>query len=123
MKRLTALLFGTGTLLAGGCSTTPANQEHSQIAEACRNLLLSANTNETTIAVNDPRVSPTIVALKPQQILLAGEQGGHRSMVLIIRAGKPSVYEFWARPSYPHMWMLFAAGSGHKSFDEVWTSP
>ena len=117
------LLFAAGTLITGGCSTTSADHKHSQIAEACWSLLLSANTNETTIAPNDPRVATTIIALKPQQILLTGELGAPRSMVVIIRAGKPSVYEFWARPSYPHTWMLFAAGSGHKSFEEVWASP
>ena len=115
------ILWGTS-----GCSSTDVNrkdEEHSRIAEGCLDLLRSQSTNELTIAIEDPRVSPAIRALKPQQILLTGGSAGHCTFVIITREGRPSVYEFLLSSGYPHAGRLLAGGHGCRRMEVVWKSP
>ena len=121
------LLVLSAAVLCGivSCSSTSARSksDYSCIASCCADLLRSARTNETMIAPEDPRVPPGVRELNPQQILLAETAVGARNLVVIVRAGRPSVYECWFRGSYPHTVMLFAAGPGYKQWQEVWSSP
>ena len=82
-------------------------------------LLHSARTNETFLSPLDPRVPPAIQALKPHEILVIGSIEAANPHVIIVRAGRPAVYDFWLRPSYPKPWILSAAGPGYKGLEEV----
>jgi hypothetical protein len=124
-SRYALLLFFCAALLPElvGCSSLSGRQigeKNSRIALGCGKLLLSAKANETTIATNDPRVPSAIRELQPQQILLAGNLDGRPDMLVIIRAGRPSVYEYWLRAAAPHSQILFAGGPGYKHLEVVW---
>ena len=90
-----------------GCKHEPIGQGSGgqrRIAEACLAMLRSSLTNETDIAMADPRIPQTIRALHPVAIELAGNDA------VIMRSGKPAEYHLSRRASEPMVWILYAAG-------------
>ena len=79
--------------------------EQRRIAEACLVMLRSSLTNESDIAVNDPRIPQVIRALHPVAINLVG------SDAVVMCSGSPAEYHLSRRPSEPRTWILYAAGS------------
>ena len=78
--------------------------EQRGIAEACLAILRSSLTNESDIAVSDPRIPEVIRALHPVDIQLTATD------VVVTRSGVPSEYHLNRRLSEPRIWILYAAG-------------
>jgi hypothetical protein len=78
--------------------------EQRGIAEACLGMLRSPLTNESDIAVSDPRIPKMIRALHPVAIQLAGTDA------VVMCSGSPAEYHLSRRPSAPRIWILYAAG-------------
>ena len=60
----------------------------------CAHLLHTVQTNETYVAVSDPRVSTAIRALRPQGVYVVENIGIANPRVVIVRSGRPGVYAF-----------------------------
>src|SRR5689334_16888387 len=111
--KMMAVLLNAGTLLMAGCSSIrPTGQhlshaEYRSIARGCVHLLRTVGANETFIPISDPRVSSAIRAQGPQAVYVVGSIEVPNARVVIVRSGRPAVYEFWLRPSYPKEWILF----------------
>jgi hypothetical protein len=78
--------------------------EQRGIAEECLAMLRSSLTNESDIAVSDPRIPQVIRALHPVAIELAGTDA------VVMCSGSPAEYHLSRRPSEPRIWILYAAG-------------
>jgi hypothetical protein len=118
-----SLAFAIGILV--GCSSARrfsdglSHDEHREIVRACMSLLRDSRTSESFVSPADPRVLPAIRALKPQEIIMLGNMKTQNPHVVIVRAGKPAVYQFWLRASYPKTWILYAAGPGYIGLEEL----
>jgi len=90
-----------------GCNhtrTAQGSSEQKRIAEACLAMLRSPLTNETEIAMSDPRIPQVIRALHPVDIQLAGND------VVVTCSGRPAEYHLSRRSSEPRVWIFYAAG-------------
>ncbi len=90
-----------------GCNhnrTAQGSRQHKRVAQACLAMLRSSLTNETDIAVSDPRIPEVIRALHPVDIQLAG------SDVVVMCTGRPAEYHLSRRSSEPRVWIFYAAG-------------
>ena len=95
-----------GTLLLG-CKherVAQGSRQERRIAEACLEMLKSSLTNESDIAVDDPRVPKVIRDLHPVHIEL------DRNDAVVSRSGSPAEYHLNRRSNEPGVWILYGAG-------------